>query len=68
MAQSRCSYGSTGFEIKELNVNVPGQGPSMNRFMAIQCSQCGLVYSTHEGMYLGRALVEIAKKLGVDLG
>lgn len=67
MAQSRCACGNTTFEIKELNVKVPFEGQTVNRFMAIQCAACGIVVSTHEGMYLGRALALIAEKLGVKL-
>jgi hypothetical protein len=69
MAQSRCSCGGTQFEMKELNVNAPSPlgGPTLNKYMAIQCAACGIVVGTHEGWYLSRALAQLAEKLGVEL-
>ena len=67
MAQSRRSCGSTSFEIKELDVRVPGEGPSVNKFMAIQCAMCGIVVGTHEGWYLSNVLARLAEKLGIQL-
>lgn len=67
MAQSKCSCGETSFEIKELDVRVPFEGRSANKFMAIQCATCGIVVGTHEGYYLSRVLALIAEKLGIRL-
>ena len=65
MAQSRCSCGGTSFEIKELAVNVPCKGPTVAKYMAIQCASCGIVVGTHEGTYLTHTLGLIAEKLGI---
>lgn len=55
--------------MKELNVNAPSPlgGPTLNKYMAIQCAACGIVVGTHEGWYLSRALAQLAEKLGVEL-
>lgn len=45
-----------------------GTGPTLNKYMAIQCRDCGVVVGTYEGWYISRALDEIAKHLGIKLG
>lgn len=67
MAQSKCSCGEMNFEIKELKVIVPYEGQTRVKYMAIQCSACGIVVGTHEGYYLSSVLAQIAQKLGVSL-
>jgi hypothetical protein len=66
MAISKCSCGASAFEVQELPVRTPSGDANRYRIMAIQCSACGLVVGTHEGVSLAHMLSEIGKKLGIQ--
>jgi uncharacterized Zn finger protein len=63
MPNSKCpSCGNTSFEIVE---NTPSK--SAFKFHFIQCSKCGCVVGTHEYFNVGSLIINLAKKLHIDL-